>query len=169
MKRIPLTQGKIALVDDEYLEDLSKHEWQFDKGCRTGYAVRTIYRPKKELIRMHRYLLGLRKGDKMICDHIDGNGLNNQKHNLRLCNKSENGRNRNKTNNIKLSIFKGVTFNKSHGKWQPQICLNGKHQYLGYFSSEVEAARAYDKKAKEIFGEFAFLNFDKPAKLLSAV
>jgi hypothetical protein len=90
-------------------------------------------------------------------DHLDGNGLNNQRSNLRFATKSENGMNRQKQENT-TSIYKGVSWHKHNRKWVAYITINGKRSHLGYFISEVDAAKVYNQKAIELFCEFANLN-----------
>lgn len=154
MKEIQLTQGKIALVDDEDYERLILWKWKADKGSRSFYATRSEYKEgKKKTLMMHRVIM--REPDGMEIDHIDGNGLNNQKHNLRVCTRKENSRNLPSTNK---NGYKGV--HKSGSKWMAQIWNDGTAVYLGTFLEVEEAARAYDEKAKEIFGDFARTNFD---------
>lgn len=154
MKKIKLTQGKYALVDNEDYEFLSKYKWCFSPSG-TGYAER---RDKKSLtgkiIRMHRFILDAPK-DKIV-DHKNMNGLDNRRNNLRLCTKSENMRNRNKTR-INKSGFKGVYLD-FNGQWKAQIKIKGKNVSLGRFDKKVDAAKAYNDKALIEFGEFANLN-----------
>ena len=106
---------------------------------------------------MHREILNLTLGNKLRVDHKNCNGLDNQKQNLRFATKSQNGMNQ----KIRMgtSKYKGVSWHKNRNKWAVWICNNGKRQYLGYFTNEVDAAQAYDRKAKELFGEYARLNF----------
>lgn len=94
--------------------------------------------------------------NKQQVDHIDRNPLNNHASNLRWVTNGENGRNR--LSHRGSSKYKGISFNKKRKKWEAQIQLNNKRQYLGSFDYEKEAALVYNKKAKEIFGEFALLN-----------
>ena len=94
----------------------------------------------------------------MQIDHINGNGLDNRKVNLRLCNSSQNQRNARKRKSG-TSRFKGVDWHKESKKWRARICVNRKRIHIGRYKSEFEAAQAYDKKAIELFGEFASLNF----------
>lgn len=159
MKEIKLSvQGKnkgkyVALVDDEDFEYLNQFRWNAHKGRNTFYAVRQLtVDGKKTAQLMHGEVM---KG-KCI-DHIDGNGLNNQKSNLRFCTLSENQMNKRKRYNC-TSIYKGVYFNKRAKKWLARIGINGKDIHLGLFASEVDAARAYNAKAIELFCEFANLN-----------
>jgi hypothetical protein len=92
-------------------------------------------------------------------DHIDGNGLNNTRGNLRIATTKQNTWNRKKRTIPTSSKYKGVSVIKGRDRWQCRIYANGTRFFLGYFASEIEAARAYDKKAIELFGEFARLNF----------
>ncbi len=155
MKVINLTQGQLALVDDEDFLWLSQWKWYAAKGPKTFYARRLLPRDnsgKRICVGMHSLIMG------KDCDHIDFNGLNNQRDNLRLASRSQQtahmrGRSDNTTG------YKGVVWSKYHGKWQAQTMLSGKRKHLGYFGTVIEAAHAYDKAALEYFGEFAFLNF----------
>lgn len=152
---IPLTQGKFAIVDAEDYERLSKYKWYLKNLGYNSYAYRTDNYRKRA---MHREIMNAPDG--MVVDHIDGNGLNNSKSNLRICTQAQNVyNNRPKLNTS--SKYKGVSFNKNEGKWKVTIKCKGEHFHLGWFRDEKKAARAYDKKAAELFGEFAYLNFPK--------
>ena len=155
MKTIELTQGQVALVDDEDYEYLMQWKWFAKKHRQTFYAARS----KKtngicDRIYMHRIILKTPKN--MECDHVDHNGLNNQKHNLRNCTNHQNHMNRISWGN---SIYLGVTYDKSRKLYMSKIQKKYKKFYLGRFKTEIAAAMAYDIKAKELFGEFANLNF----------
>ena len=157
MKRIKLTQGKFALVSDEDYEYLNQWKWFAHKGYTTFYAIRhslTINK-KRTLIYMHR-VIAERMGIKNP-DHIDRNGLNNQRNNLRDSTRSQNNANRglNKNN---TSGYKGVCWNKQKQKWHARIRVNYKYVQLGLFDNIKDAARAYNKAALKYFGEFAWLN-----------
>ena len=152
MKRIPLTQGKEALVDDEDFEWLSQWKWCAAKDKKTFYAKR---RAKGQTILMHRELIGAKPGEQV--DHRDGNGLNNQDTNTRICTHRENNLNRRPNNNT--SGFKGVSWCKGRKKWVSQIKVLGYAFTLGRFLTREEAARAYDSAVRKYFGEFAHLNF----------
>lgn len=158
MKEIKLSQGKVALVDDKDFEELSRYKWYAaQRENYTIYAIRTIgTKPNHKTIRMHRQIMKARKGQQI--DHLDGNGLLNVRSNLRLCTNSQNQQNKRKRKNCS-SKFKGICWHKNRKKWEVYISLNKKLYYLGYFDDEIEAAKAYDRKAKEFFGEFARLNF----------
>lgn len=160
-KQILLTQGKYTLVDDDVFEYLNQFKWFASKGGQTFYAARNIGRPqKRELI--HRVITGA--PNSMWVDHIDGNGLNNQKSNLRLATSSQNAKNRRKGIDNK-SGYKGVSWQVRDKKWQAYITVSGERIHLGYFGNPVEAAYAYDQAAIKYHGEFASLNFQKFAKL----
>lgn len=161
MKQIPLTQGKVALVDDVDYEELSKYKWYANKHHSGNfYAVRQSpsKKGKQHLIRMHRQILGLKFKDKCLGDHINHNTLDNRRDNLRICTQQQNEMNR-KPNKNTSSQFKGVTWNKQRGKWMTRISINGVRKYLGYFALEELAALAYDMIAIREHGEFACLNF----------
>lgn len=153
-KEIQLTQGKIALVDDEDFEKLNQYKW-----CATKYGNnfraerRCLVNGKSKIKRMHREITNAPK--HLEVDHKDGNGLNNQKINLRICTHQENGFNQTKPRkNNKLGI-KGVCWHKIAEKFQAQIQVNGKGIYLGLFSVLGDADDAYRRAEKKYFGEFA--------------
>lgn len=148
-KEIPLTQGKVALVDDEDYEWLTQWKWHYSAR---GYAVRSCREPKPQSVRMHRVIVGAEPSEEV--DHINGDKLDNRRCNLRKCTHAENMRNMKFRDGVS---HKGIKRHKS--KWAAQITVNGKHIYLGLFNTEVEAAKAYDAAAREHFAEFAKTNF----------
>jgi len=156
MKEIQLTQGKVALVDDEDFDRLKDFHWYARKTGDTFYAAYKIKKNgKSTTFYMHRVILNAH--DEALVDHHDGNGLNNQKINLRLCNHSDNMRNTRIPKNNK-SGFKGVSWHKKSGKWRSVIKAEGKHKHLGLFTTDIAAAEAYNEAAKKYFGEFARIN-----------
>ena len=153
MKKIPLTKGKFAIVDDEDFEWLSKYTWHY---LQIGYAATTLYKDKKKHnITMHRLILKFPKGKDV--DHINHDTIDNRKSNLRVCSRSQNLWNMAKFDNQ----YKGVTFYKKLKRWR--TCLHYKYKFIhvGYFTNPEDAARAYNQKAKELFGEFAYQNVIK--------
>lgn len=158
MKEISLTKGKVAIVDDDDFDNLNQYKWRALQDGVNFYAVRNMKRPRiyKGLIRMHRVILGL-TDPAVLVDHKDMDGLNNQRNNLRIANKSQNGANRNSELNS-VSKFKGVCWDSSNKKWKVQIRKDGKRSSLGMFHSEQDAADAYNKAAIKLHGEFAKLN-----------
>lgn len=159
MKQIKLTQGKFALVDDVDYEWLNQWKWCVCGGGTTLYAMRNVMKNKEtEHIKMHRVILGLRRGDGKMVDHVDRNGLNNQRSNIRICTKAQNAHNSCRANG--KSKYKGVTREKRYGLWQVTITIRKDRRiHIGYFKDEIAAARAYDIAAIQYFGEFARPNF----------
>jgi hypothetical protein len=159
MKKIPLSQGKYALVDDADYELVSQYKWSY--APRGGYASRNAYlgggrkAPKRKTILMHSLITG-----ENYVDHINGNGLDNRRSNLRPCTHIENMRNTKLYANNKTG-FKGVHYNKRDKKYQANIRVDKKLKALGYYPTAIEAARAYDNAAKEYFGSFARLNLQE--------
>jgi len=153
MKRIKLTQGKYALVDDADFEWLNSFKWYAYTNGFSWYAQgrKKIYNCKYKTIKMHRVIMNY-KGKKQI-DHIDDNSLNNQRNNLRLATSSQNGMNRGKQKN-NTSGYKGVSRHIKAEKWQASIKLHKKLIYLGIFKSKKEAKIAYEKAAEKLHGEF---------------
>ena len=147
---IPLTRGLFAIVDAADYPELSKYKWYAQRGGGTFYAARSS---NGRVISMHRQIMQPPEG--MVVDHINGNGVNNRRRNLRVCTQLQNSQNNQRASG--KSRFRGV-FPRGD-KWEAHIQHNGEQFYLGLFDAEVEAARARDRKAFELAGEFAFLNF----------
>jgi hypothetical protein len=156
-KEIILTQGKVAIVDDEDYDYLNQFKWCANKMKGKFYVVGNILLPtnKKTRTSMHRFIM---KPEKcMVIDHLDGNPLNNKKNNLRICTRAENMRNyKIPVNNT--SGFKGVYWHKITSKWMAYICFNNKIFHLGLFHELKDAARAYNAAALKYHGEFAHVN-----------
>jgi hypothetical protein len=153
MKRIKLTQGKFALVDNEDFEWLSQWKWTYNP---MKYAVRFERKNnKRKMIYMHREILKIRKG--LLADHINFNGLDNRKTNLRIATYGQNITHSppRKTN---ISGFKGVSFVKSKKKWVVRIMVNGKTYSTKLFDTPKKAAQKYNELAKLLRGNFAYLN-----------
>ncbi len=162
MKEIKLTKGYVTLVDDEDYDYLSNFKWHV--ACKKRKSI-TLYaqrcsrlngKIKKHML--HNIIMKPPFGYQV--DHIDRNGLNNIKSNLRICTVNENCRNVSKYNN-KTSIYKGVSFVARRRRWLAKIKINKKVIEIGKFKNEMEAGMAYDFVAKILFGEFAYLNFNK--------
>lgn len=151
MQKIKLTQNKFALVDNEDFERLSKVKWCALKSRGKTYAGRNL-KKKKGFIFMHVEIMKTPKG--MDTDHIDGDSLNNQKKNLRICTRSQNLMNRGKTK-LNKSGFKGVSWSKGRDKWIAYIHINKKTKNLGRFSSKLKAYEAYCKACQKYHGEFS--------------
>ena len=151
MKEIPLTQGKVALVDDADYKQLILYRWRVAKQRHTWYAY-----CRKISQYMHRVIMQPPEG--FFVDHINHNGLDNQRKNLRLCTTRQNLRNQRKWK-AASSRFKGVSWDKVHNCWQSFIWVSGRNKRIGVFENEIEAAKAYDEAAKRYFGIFACLNF----------
>ena len=156
-KEIELTQGMVALVDDEDYEMLMERSWYAACPVRIYYAFSSKLFPDghRKTAYMHRLIMNARKG--MEVDHINHNGLDNRRENLRLCNRKQNARNQRKQSGCS-SDYKGVSWFKASSKWRAQIHKDKVAYYLGYFVDEAAAARAYNVAASELFGEFAMLN-----------
>jgi len=187
-RRIPLTQGKYAIVDPQDYPRLSKYKWYASRNKHTFYAVRNRWSKNyssKLKVKMHREILenlslasttqnpvlSPVEGSKLttqnchrnICDgfvidHINHNGLDNRNANLRLATFAQNARNSRRRRN--RSGYKGVCFTKDKGKYRAVIWHDNKRIHLGYFDSSISAALEYDRAAKKYHGDFAVLNFE---------
>ena len=153
MKEINLTQGKIALVDDADYELAKTHKWCARKSRNLYYASAKI---SGKNVSLHAFLLASPKNSEI--DHVDGNGLNNQRLNLRICSHMENMANQKQHRDSK-SPYKGISRAQHCDRWAAQLFFQGRKLYLGLFKDPIDAAKAYDAKAKELFGSFARLNF----------
>lgn len=150
MKRVPLACGRFSLVDDEDFDRISSRRWisiQTSPRSETRYATRSS---GGKTVYMHHEIIG----EVGRTDHKDGNGLNNQRNNLRPCSQTQNNAN-SRTRNDNTSGFRGVSYSPKRGKYEARVVAGGKIHWLGYFVTPEEAARAYGDKANEIFGEFA--------------
>jgi hypothetical protein len=153
MKQIPLTQGNFALVDDDDYMELSKFNWC---ACRHGNNLYAYRSAKGKDIAMHRVVLLTKKP---YIDHINHNGLDNRKQNLRGCTNAQNQMNT-FLSRVNTSGFKGVYWNKAHERWVARIRYNAKQIHLGNFTCLIKAAKAYDKAARKYHGHFARTNFE---------
>lgn len=149
---IPLGKGRYTLVDQCDFEKLSRYNWFVRKHRRNFYVVRTAGEKK---LSMYRQITDAAKG--MVVDHIDHDGLNNRRSNLRVCTAKQNARNSRSPGGT--SKYKGVSRDQYNNKWRAKIYCNGKRINIGNFKNEKQAALAYDKHARKLFGEYAHLNF----------
>ena len=160
MKKIKLTQDKYALVDDCDYEYLNQWKWRIQKNGRTFYVIRNSRKDECKTrisISMHRIILQRTGIEFKQVDHIDGNGLNNCRLNLRAATQQENSYNQSKQKH-NTSGYKGVFWHEKSQKWYVQIRFNGSTIHLGLFNSKIEAARVYNQAARKYHGKFARLN-----------
>jgi hypothetical protein len=167
MRTIPLggqkAAGRVAFIDDEDYGLISQHRWHVKQVNRPGrrddgpYAVTTIRRADgyRAMVYMHNLILGFTG-----VDHVNLNGLDNQRANLRAATRAQNAANQ--ESRVGTSRFKGVELHRGR-KWRAHICANGHRRHLGMFATEEDAARAYDAAARKAFGPFARLNFEEDA------
>jgi hypothetical protein len=146
---------KFAMIDDKHFDLVSKYNWYFNSE---GYAIGYIP-PRGRIISMHKLILPSIEGKEI--DHRDGNKLNNRNDNLRYATRTQNHANRHKKSRRKYSNYKGVGYRNDRFRrkpWKAVVCVNGKVIRIGDYSTEEEAVIAYNQKATEVFGEYAYLN-----------
>jgi hypothetical protein len=152
MRKFKLSNGGIATIDNDIYKKIKGQKWYKNK-C--GYVARdSLVKGLRIRLLLHREVMGFKKGDGKFVDHISGNLLDNRRKNLRSCTRTENQRNV-KIHKRNSTGYKGVTYSKEKGKYKAQICA----KHIKYFSDIIEAAKAYDEKARELFGKFARTNF----------
>jgi hypothetical protein len=157
MKEIILKQGFSALIDDDDFSRFENYKWLWKYNCYSygiAYYLKKVCKGHYESILMHREIMGLKQHDGLVVDHINHNSLDNQKVNLRVCTQQQNSWNR------KVSVkrrFKGVSKVRVN-TWLATITHNRKLYRLGFYDSELKAAKAYNIKAQKLFGEYACLN-----------
>lgn len=161
---VPLNHGLEAIVGLADLPLVQDRTWTAHKNGGTVYPVTPMRRPDggRSLTNISRVILGLDRGDPRQGDHINGNGLDNRRSNLRVVSKSQNQAN-SATSRSGTSRYKGVSWDKTRGKWCAQIKVDGKQTSLGRFTVETDAAHAYDVAAIEAWGEYARPNFPDEA------
>ncbi len=158
MKKIPLTRGLFALVDDCDYESMSQHKW-YALNSQWGFRAARSCRidGKKRCVLMGRQILGLAHGDNLQADHANHNTLDDRRCNLRICTNQQNSYNRKRYKNSS-SRYKGVSWYGAYAKWMGYIRSSGKNLFLGYFGKEDDAARAYNSAAQKLHGQYAYLN-----------
>ena len=157
-KQISLTQGRVAIVDDEDYEELMRYKWHAHRDHSGAfYARRQAPRVdgKQSAVQMHRQILGTQPGDDV--HHRNHATLDNRRANIQNCSRVQHHAGRRKLTGCS-SRFKGVNWHKRDKKWEARIQYGGKRQFLGLFSNEADAARAYNVAALEHLGELALLN-----------
>lgn len=148
---VPLTKGKFAVIDAADIDLVKDKNWSYVSGPQgNGYAKAAINR--SGFLPLHRRIMTAPPG--YVVDHINGDGLDNRRVNLRIATTAQNAMNK-RGRVTGSSVYKGVTFDKKTGKWQAAIRFNGKEVYLGQFATDAEAHLAYSEAAAEKFGEFA--------------
>ena len=153
MKTIPLTQGKSAIVDEDVFDAIGKYKWCAAKQtCGIFYAVRGFMGPdgNQLMMRMHHCVVG-QPHEGMETDHINGDGLDNRRSNLRNVSHRENMLNHKKRRDgTKKSKYIGAHYHAQNGKWQSEIAINGQRKYLGIFENEIDAHHAYVRELQKV-------------------
>lgn len=164
MRTIKVGKNHEAKVDDDLYEMLSQFKWNIVTSKSGLVYAQTRFKQGNKLTGylMHRLILKVPVGHPDQVDHINGNTLDNREENLRRVTQSQNKANR--CSKRGKSKFKGVVWDKQVSKWKSSIGKDHKHINIGRFQTEEEAARAYDKKAIELYGEYAKLNFPEGVK-----
>lgn len=160
--KIKLSKDRFAIVDKDDLEKIKTRKWYASKGRTTYYAITSV---RGKTVYMHRMIMNAKNG--RYVDHVNKNGLDNRKSNLRLVSNAQNCRNNDKHLRRRIKL-KGVILHETNGKyarkkqWQSRIWVNGKSISLGYFFTPEEAAREYDKAALRLFNGDITMNYAKP-------
>jgi hypothetical protein len=168
MIRIPLSRGLFALIDDEDAA-LAEFKWSAQGGGgRIMYAARNARQPDgtRKNVRLHRLIMGA--PPDMFVDHINGDGLDCRRANLRLATNQQNLANQQRSLN-NTSGYKGVTWDRQGRRWRAQIRVHGRNRCLGLFDTAEKAALAYDEAAIRGFGEFARPNLSASRGLLAQI
>ena len=157
---IRMAQPRYAKVDPADYKRLREYEWFTMKGKNTFYArgrVAISKTGKEKLTSLHQKIIEVPKG--MVVDHINHDGMDNRRANLRAATRAQNIRNRKKFAKSSGSKYKGIYWKKKTRKWEASITFERKKIFLGCFRNEVDTAKAYDRAARKYHGEFASLNF----------
>lgn len=158
MKKIELTQGRCAVVDNEDYDRLNKFKWHYSQGYASNSRSVKKSLGKQGPESMHRLVLNAKEGEEV--DHINRNPLDNRRKNLRIVTRSQNNRNRG---------GKGYSFHKKRKKWEAQICINRKIKHLGYFSTEIDARKAYLIEYNKCFEKFRVLKVPKSLSMTQSL
>jgi hypothetical protein len=160
--RIPLTRGRFAKVDPEDYPWLAQFRWHCKTSATAAYAVRTVTEAgRTRRIYMHRQIMNT--PDHLVCDHVNHDGLDDRRANLRNCTTAQNNANR-RPRARTTSRFIGVSWDRARRKWAAHIKKGGKQKNLGLFDDEIAAARARDTAARKLHGPYAKLNFPRDAE-----
>jgi len=152
--------GDTIVYDDDDHELVSKYRWHIKRVAKKRYAAGRLIpgRSDAKIIQMHRLIMGVLKNRRITVDHVNGNGLDNRRENLRLCSIHQNSHN---AVRITSHGFVGISYQKAHNKWRASICYKGKRIYLGEYDQPEEAAAVYDSHARKYFGPMAKVNFSR--------
>jgi hypothetical protein len=160
MKKIDISTPKypntFTIVDDEDYDKTVKLHWYATRCAKSIYAQSTSLWKTYKHLTMHRFIMNAQKGQEV--DHVNHNTLDNRRCNLRLCSHIQNMQNM-KPYEKAASEYKGVTWDKERKKWRAKLCIGRKQVFSFRYNSEIDAAKAFDRKAKELYGEFAYQNF----------
>ncbi len=159
-RRIRLSNGMFVKVDPGDFAAVSGRRWYAKRGPCAWYAVSCVRRGKRRsYLLMHRFIM--KPGRGMVIDHINHNGLDNRRANLRIVTQQQNSWNSRRGLRQGKSRYKGVSWDKDNRKWVATIRVEGKCRRIGFFEDEISAARAYDAAAKKHRGEYALINFGR--------
>jgi hypothetical protein len=159
-RRIRMSGPRYAIVDPADYKRLKRYEWITKKGINSFYVLRYVERGKgnkETIVYLHQEILKVPKG--MVIDHINHDGMDNRRANIRPATRSQNLCNSRRRLGTKSSKYKGVSWKKQTCKWAARIGIDKREIHLGCFKNEIDAAKAYDEAAKKYHGEFACLNF----------
>lgn len=159
MKRIALSQGAYAIVDDCDYAFLSQWKWTLWKTAGRTYAYRQTSRTTgRKTVYMHAVVAACKGLPTQRVDHVDNDGLNNRRRNLRQATQSQNGMNRGRPRH-NTTGYKGVSPTTNSDRFRARITINRRERQIGVFDTALEAAHAYDEEALSLYGSFARLNF----------
>lgn len=160
MQTIVLTKGKVAVIDDIDYESVSSFRWYARKNERGNWYAATSMRidGKRRQVHMHRFIYGADLIQKILVDHVNGDGLDNRRENLRAATHQQNTIHSKKRSGCYTSAFKGVHYSRTHNRWVAKLYSKGRLVMKRRFKTEREAALEYNHKVIEIHGNYAVLN-----------